>query len=203
MTLIVGILLYNEVEVLDFAGPFQVFTTATRVQARAHPELPKLFEVITIAEASDPITARGGLQVLPSHTFENHPRLDVVLIPGGIHTGQLERQPVIDWIARVEAETTITASICTGAFLLAKAGLLDGKKATTHWEDLRDLRAMFPRVSVLENQRWVDEGRIVSSAGISAGTDMSLYLVERLAGRELSLVTARQMEYNWQEGDRV
>ena len=201
MTLIVGILLYDEVEILDFAGPFQVFTTATRVYARAHPDSPRLFEVMTIAADSQPVLARGGLQVLPSHTFDNPAHLDVLIVPGGIHTAQLERRSVIEWIARKASETTITASVCTGAFLLAKAGLLDGKSVTTHWEDIQDLRKMFPNILVRENQRWVDEGRIVTSAGISAGIDMSLYLVARLADHELAVKTARQMEYDWREGD--
>jgi transcriptional regulator GlxA family with amidase domain len=200
MTLMVGILLYNEVEVLDFAGPFQVFTTATRVYAGAHSETPRLFEVMTIAADSQPVRARGGLQVLPSHTINHHAHLDVLIVPGGIHAAQLERQPVIEWIARMAAETTVTASVCTGAFLLAKAGLLDGKSVTTHWEDIQDLRRMFPNISVIENQHWVDEGRIVTSAGISAGIDMSLYLVARLADHELAVKTARQMEYDWREG---
>jgi transcriptional regulator GlxA family with amidase domain len=180
MTFMVGIYIYDEVEVMDFAGPFQVFTTATRVYARAHPDNPELFEVMKIAVDSDPIRARGGLKVLPSHTLYAHSRVDLLIVPGGIITVQLKRQPVIEWISRISAETTITASVCTGAFLLAKAGLLDGKRATTHWEDIQDLRAMFPQITVVENQRWVDEGWIVTSAGISAGIDMSLYLVERL-----------------------
>jgi transcriptional regulator GlxA family with amidase domain len=202
MTLMVGILLYNEVEVLDFAGPFQVFTTATRVYAGEHPGTPRLFEVMTIAADSQPVLARGGLQVLPSDTINNPAHLDVLIVPGGIHAAQLERQPVIEWIARKAAETMVTASVCTGAFLLAKARLLDGKSVTTHWEDIQDLRKMFPNILVVENQRWVDEGRIVTSAGISAGIDMSLYLVARLADHELAVKTARQMEYDWREGDR-
>ena len=201
MTLIVGILLYDEVEVLDFAGPFQVFTTATRVYTRAYPDSPKLFNIMTIAVDSQPVLARGGVQVLPSHTFDNPAHLDVLIVPGGIHTAQLERRSVIEWIARKASETTITASVCTGAFLLAKAGLLDGKSVTTHWEDIQDLRKMFPNILLRENQRWVDEGRIVTSAGISAGIDMSLYLVARLADHELAVKTARQMEYDWWEGD--
>ena len=201
MTLIVGILLYDEVEILDFAGPFQVFTTATRVYTRAYPDSPKLFNIMTIAVDSQPVLARGGLQVLPSHTFDNPAHLDVLIVPGGVHTAQLERRSVIEWIARKASETTITASVCTGAFLLAKAGLLDGKSVTTHWEDIQDLRKMFPNILLRENQRWVDEGRIVTSAGISAGIDMSLYLVARLADHELAVKTARQMEYDWREGD--
>jgi transcriptional regulator GlxA family with amidase domain len=198
VTLTIGIYLFDEVEVLDFAGPFQVFTTASRVYSRLHPDAPAPFKVMTVALDAHSIVARGGLLVQSSHTIDSHPSIDVLIIPGGVVSAQLDRQPVIEWIARNAADATITASVCTGAFLLAKAGLLDGKTVTTHWEDIQDLRAMFPEISVLENQRWIDEGRIVTSGGISAGIDMSLYLVARLTNRELAEKTAHQMEFDWQ-----
>ena len=198
MTLTVGIFLFDEVEVLDFAGPFEVFSTASRVYSYLNPEAPKPFKVITLALDSGPIYARAGLQVQPSHTIDNHPPIDVLIIPGGVVTAQLERQPVIEWIVRSAAHASLTASVCTGAFLLAKAGLLDGFTVTTHWEDIPDLRRMFPKISVMEGRRWVDAGKIVTSGGISAGIDMSLYLVARLTDRELAVKTARQMEFDWQ-----
>ncbi|MCI0556704.1 MAG: DJ-1/PfpI family protein, partial [Anaerolineae bacterium] len=125
-----------------------------------------------------------------------------LVIPGGVVSAQLEIPAVIDWIARNALKATLTASVCTGAFLLAKVGLLNGKTVTTHWEDIQDLRAMFPKVSVVENQRWVDAGQIVTSGGISAGIDMSLYLVARLTDRELAVKTAHQMEFDWQSVTR-
>lgn len=198
MTLTVGIYLFDEVEVLDFAGPFEVFSTASRVYSLLHPGDPKPFRVITVALDSSFITARGGLQVHPSHTITNHPPIDVLVIPGGVVSAQLELPAVIDWIARNAPKATLTASVCTGAFLLAKVGLLDGKTVTTHWEDIQDLRAMFPKVSVVENQRWIDAGQIVTSGGISAGIDMSLYLVARIVDHELAAKTAHQMEFDWQ-----
>ena len=194
MNLIVGIYLFDEVEILDFAGPFEVFSTASRV----YPGSPKPFQVITIARGSPFITTRGGLRVNASHTTDSHPPIDVLVIPGGVVSAQLELPEVIDWITLNAPRSALTASVCTGAFLLAKAGLLDGKRVTTHWEDIPDLRSMFPKVSVLENQRWVDEGRIVTSGGISAGIDMSLYLVARLVDRELAVRTALQMEFDWE-----
>lgn len=202
MTLTVAIYLFDEVEVLDFAGPFEVFSTASRVYSLLHPGDPKPFQVITVALDSSFITARGGLRVQSSHTIANHPPIDVLVIPGGVVSAQLEIPAVIDWIARNAPEATLTASVCTGAFLLAKVGLLNGKAVTTHWEDIQDLRAMFPKVSVVENQRWVDAGQIVTSGGISAGIDMSLYLVARLVDRELAVRTARQMEFDWQYAAR-
>lgn len=194
MTLVVGIYIFDEVEVLDFAGPFEVFSTASRV----HPGSPKPFQVITIALGSTFITARGGLQVHASHTTDSHPPVDVLVIPGGVVSAQLQLPEVIDWIALNAPGSVLTASVCTGAFLLAKAGLLDGKTVTTHWEDIPDLRAMFPKVSVEKDRRWVDAGQIVTSGGISAGIDMSLYLVARLVHRQLAVRTAHQMEFDWQ-----
>jgi len=125
-------------------------------------------------------------------------RAYVLIIPGGIVSDELERETVIKWIARCAGSASITASVCTGAFLLGRAGLLNGKQATTHWEDIPDLRAMFPGIEVKAGTRWVDTGQIVSSAGISAGIDMSLHLVERLESKELAVSTARQMEFDWQ-----
>ena len=112
-------------------------------------------------------------------------------------TAELARPEVSQWIRDAARRSLVTASVCTGAFLLAKAGLLDAKQATTHWEDIDDFTAMFPSVEVQTNQRWVDQGSIVTSSGISAGIDMSLHLVERLAGRGLAERTARQMEWEW------
>lgn len=196
---VIGIYIFNQVEVLDFAGPFEVFTTASRMNHRIHPDSKRLFNVITIAESLQSIHARGDLVLQPMYGFENHPPLDVLIVPGGIVTEELNRASVIQWIGECSKSAIITASVCTGAFLLAKANLLDGKQATTHWEDIPDLREMFPQVKVIENTRWIDTGKVVSSAGISAGIDMSLHLVKRLVSDDLAIKTARQMEFDWQE----
>ncbi len=198
-TLSIAIFLFDDVEVLDFAGPYEVFTTASRVQCRRVPEGPPPFRVFTVGRSSAAIVARAGLILHPDHAIGSHPAIDVLLIPGGDVSRQLDQPDVIDWIARTSASIDLCASICTGAFLLAKAGLLNDRSATTHWEDIEDLRRAFPRVDVRSNQRWVDAGAVVTSGGISAGIDMSLHLVERLAGRDLALLTARQMEFDWQQ----
>ncbi|AOO66466.1 DJ-1/PfpI family protein [Sulfurospirillum halorespirans] len=194
----VGIYIFDNVEVLDFAGPYEVFTTASRVfnktaSSLAHPP----FEVFTIGKTKQSIYARAGLKLHPDYSMTTHPSLDLLIIPGGVVTKELEDDDVIAWIKSTASSTPITASICTGAFLLAKAGLLEGKASTTHWEDIDELHALFPSLHVKENMRWVDEGSIVTSAGISAGIDMSLHLVERLMGKELAVNTARQMEFDW------
>lgn len=196
-TVQVGIFVFERMEVLDFAGPFEVLTTAARVWARSHPQDPPLFNVTLLAETTS-VRARAGLLVHTDRPLEDAPHLDLLVIPGGVVTDELEKPHIISWITEA-ATQCLVASVCTGAFLLAKAGLLDGRSATTHWEDIDELRAAFPQINVLANQRWVDEGQVISSAGISAGIDMSLHLVERFAGRELAVATARQMEFDWTE----
>lgn len=198
-TCAVGIYLFADVEVLDFAGPFEVFTTASRVFRKSSPTAPDPFTVCTIARGGGPVRARAGLEVRPDCSVDRHPPLDVLIVPGGVVTAELANPDVLRWIATVARGTQITASVCTGAFLLAAAGLLDGRSVTTHWEDIDELRAMFPGLAAWTGVRWIDEGPVVTSAGISAGIDMSLHLVERLAGRDLALRTARQMDFDWTE----
>lgn len=195
-----GILIFNEVELLDMAGPYEVFSTASRLHARTQPaDAEPLFRVMTLARHAGPLRARAGLLLQPDYLLEAHPPLDCVIVPGGVVDAELAHQDLMHWIAGQAGAAQILASVCTGALLLAQAGVLDGLEATTHWEDLQALRALRPGLRVLEGRRWVDTGRIVSSAGISAGIDMSLHLVERLHSRELALRTARQMEFDWQE----
>jgi transcriptional regulator GlxA family with amidase domain len=193
----IGTYLYDEVEVLDFAGPFEVFLTASRLKLRDAPTAPPPFEVALIADRPRTICARGGLRVEVAFGLSQHPPLDVLLIPGGVVTAEMERPALIEWIRRTAASAELTASVCTAAFLLAQAGLLNGQPATTHWEDLADLGAQFPEIQLRPGARWVEAGKIVTAAGISAGTDLSLHLVARLEGQELAERTARQMEYDW------
>ena len=137
------------------------------------------------------------MAVLADYTIASHPPIDLLIVPGGVVTEELNKPAIIKWLAATAAQTQITASVCTGAFLLAKAGLLDNKRVTTHWEDIADLRRQWPALEVKEGVRWVEDGRFISSAGISAGIDMSLHLVARLASPELAERTARQMDYRW------
>ena len=201
MTRRIGIHLYDAMEVLDFAGPFEVFTTAGRLHLRAHPDSPPLFNVVTVGRTGQPVIARGGLTVVPAATMAQDGPIDVLIIPGGIVEAELECAETIDWIRRVAERCEIVASVCTGAFLLAKAGVLRAAPATTHWEDLADLRAMFPDLQVQADVRWVDNGHVVTSAGISAGIEMSLHLVARLADIDLARRTARQMDFDWKTSD--
>lgn len=195
----VGILMFEGVEALDFAGPFEVFTTGTRMQARLRPLAEAPFEVLTVSRDGGTARARAGLVVQVDHSFADAPALDVLVVPGGVMSAVLACTDTRAWIARVAPACEIVASICTGAFLLAAAGVTGNAPLTTHWEDITDLRSAFPDLSVIENVRWVEHERIISSAGIAAGIDMSLHLIERLAGRALAERTARQMDVRWMD----
>jgi len=197
-----AILMFPGVEVLDFAGPYEVFTTASRMALRQVPGAAPPFEVFTVARQAGPCRARAGLQVLVDHGCAGAPAPDLLIVPGGVVDHELRQPETLAWIARVAPGCEIVASVCTGTFLLAAAGLLaDDARVTTHWEDVTGLRAAHPALNVqaAAGLRWVDGGRIVTSAGISAGIDMSLHLVERLAGRALAERTARQMDFAWTE----
>ena len=197
MTLRVGIYIYDEVEVLDFAGPYEVFSTASRVFARGQPASPAPFTVSLLAESRELIQARGGFMVQPHFTTGEHPPLDILMVPGGVHGPELTKRRVLEWIALQHKQTQLTASVCTGAFLLAAAGILDGSEVTTHWEDCADLARDFPALTVREGVRWVEHERTMTAAGISAGLDMSLRIVARFTGQDLAERTARQMDYDW------
>ncbi|HYD81562.1 MAG TPA: DJ-1/PfpI family protein [Paucimonas sp.] len=193
----IGILVFPDVEVLDFAGPFEVFSVAARMALRRPEFSVAPFKVSTVGAARAPVMARHGLQVLPHHGFDDVPPIDLLIVPGGIVTQPAQDADTLDWIRRTSETAALTASVCTGAFLLAKVGLLEGLTVTTHWEDLPDLRTEFPGLNVVENVPYVDQGGIVTSAGISAGIGMSLHLVRRILGEELAVRTARQMQYDW------
>jgi transcriptional regulator GlxA family with amidase domain len=199
----VGIFIFPIVEILDFAGPYEVFTTASRMALRESadeaPDHAPPFNVFTVAASLAPVHARADFAALPRYDFSNHPSIDVLIVPGGVVDAEVANPDVITWIKRVSQHAQIVASVCTGAFMLAEAGLLDGLTVTTHWEDLEPLAGQYPNLDVVGGQRWVDQGDIVTSGGISAGIDMSLHLVERLAGRALALRTAKQMEFDWTE----
>ena len=192
MTRHIGIYIYPMAEVLDFSGSFEVFTTASRVCPDDDP-----FAVSLISQAGGQVVARAGYRVMSDYGIAMHPPLDVLIIAGGVHSDELDNAPVIDWITAQSKQVSMVASVCTGAFLLAQAGVCAGRRVTTHWEDIPDFRQQFPQIPVQENVRWVDEGALITSAGISAGIDMSLHLMERLHSRALAEKTARLMDFDW------
>lgn len=188
----VAVLLFDEVEVLDFCGPFEVFSVTGRRQDR------ELFQVYTVAEHSRPVLARGGLSVNPAHSFADAPPPDILVVPGGFGTRREMNNPTLTgWIAAHAPGAELVLSVCTGALLLGRAGLLDGRAATTHHGAFDLLEQVAPAARVERGRRYVDSGRIILSAGISAGIDAALYLVSRLHGLEQARETARYMEYDW------
>ena len=188
----VAILIFDEVEVLDFCGPFEVFSVT------AQGTQPTPFTVFTVAERVGPVLARNQLSVNPRYTIADCPRPDILLVPGGFGTRkEMHNQKLIDWIAACATQAELMLSVCTGALLFAKAGLLEGLTATTHHGAIDLLKRTAPNTTVVDDQRFVDNGRVILSAGVSAGIDMSFHVVERLLGTEVALQTARQMEYPW------
>ena len=199
----VAIVLFDRIEVLDFAGPFEVFSVCG-----AHGEHKGVFNVYTVAERA-PVTARGGLSVNPQYLFDDCPRPDIFVIPGGggytdkgVPFGsrkEMNNPVLLEWIRKHNETAELVLSVCTGSLILAKAGLLDGLAATTHWKSIDQLRAAAPNTTIIDDQRWVDNGRIVASAGVSAGIDMSLYVIGKLLGKDVASETARYMQYDhWQ-----
>jgi len=185
MTRRVAILMFDNVEVLDFAGPFEVFGVSG-------------FDVHTVAQEKKPVMARNNLSVNPDYCFRDCPPPDILVVPGGFGTRREKHNPsVLEFIKQQTEHADRVLSVCSGALLLAKAGLLDGLHATTHRGALAELRGDAPAAIVLDNARVVDNGKIVLSAGISAGIDAALYIVAGLSGPDLASETAAHMEYDW------
>lgn len=197
MTTRLLLLMFDEVELLDFAGPYEVFTTANRMAARRDAAAPPPFALQTASPDSRPATARAGLVLQPDAALAEAAPADVLLVPGGVVDGLLADARLLAELRRRADRARITASICTGAFVLAEAGLLQAAECKTHWEDADDLARRHPHLRVQPERRWVDNGRIVTSAGIAAGIDMSLHLVGRLVDPELARRTARQLDVPW------
>jgi len=192
---LVGILIFPDVEVLDFAGPFEVFSV-TRLNEERRREEPSPFEVKIIAERNEPVEASGGLRVVPDYDLDNCPRLDILVVPGGWGTRrEITNDRLINWISAQGEEVDTLTSVCTGSMLLGRAGLLERLHATTHWRALDWMRESFPTVTVESKMHVVEEGRVFTSAGISAGIDMSLRVVAHFHGEAVARATAQQMEY--------
>lgn len=187
----VAILIFDDVEILDFCGPYEVFGVAGRDWQ------PQPFQVYTVARELKPILARNQLSINPQYSIFDCPPVDILLIPGGYGTRLLLNDPIIlQWIQEQSQDVEYLLSVCTGALVLAKAGLLENLAATTHHLAFDLLRKLAPNTEIRENQRLVDNGKIILSGGISAGIDMSLYVVGKLLGIEEAWKTAAYMEYD-------
>jgi len=197
----VGILLFEDIEVLDFCGPFEVFSV-TRLNEEKRREEPSPFNVFLVAETKKPVVTTGGMKVLPDYDLDECPGLDVLVVPGGWGTRkEMNNERLLNWIAGRSRQVETLTSVCTGALLLGKAGLLDGKRATTHWRSLDWMQELFPKTTVERQLHFVEEGALFTSAGISAGIDMALKVVSRYFGEAIARATARHMEYPFPESN--
>ncbi len=195
----IGILIFPGVEVLDFSGPFEVFSI-TRLDENKRLEEPSPFSTYLVAEHAQTVETAGGMKVTPEHDLRTCPPLHLLLVPGGRGVrAALANPDLINWIRRRGSRADIAASVCTGAFLLAAAGLLDGKRVTTHWAFLDELEQGYPRLSIRRDLRVVSDGNVLTSAGVSAGIDLALAVVARWAGETVARATARRMEYPYPE----
>jgi len=180
----VAILIFDGVEIIDYTGPYEVFGSAG-------------FDVYTVAATPDPITSAMGMTVIPKFTFANAPQPDVLVVPGGGVKVARDHAPTLKWIRETTARDRQTMSVCNGAFILASAGLLDGLEATTTSGNIERLRREFPKVSVIEDRRYVDNGKIITTGGLTAGIDGALHVVDKLIGRGNAQAVALGEEYEW------
>lgn len=182
----VGILLFPQVEELDFTGPLEVFGALRYID--------KEWRTFTVAQSREPLKGANGLAVTPECAFDDCPPLGVIVVPGGVGTRrEVDNEALIEFVRRAARETRWVTSVCTGAFILERAGLLKGRRATTHWTSLDRLRAL-PAVEVVQ-ERFVEDGNVITAAGVSAGIDMALYLVGVLEGTETALRVQKGIEY--------
>ena len=187
----IGVALFDGAEELDWAGPWEVLAA----WAEQWPD--DGVRVFTLARADGVVTCAKGLRVLPDETWETAPPLDVLVYPGGRGTRrELADEAVLDWIRGLAGDDTVVASVCTGSLVLAAAGLLDGKPATTHWQSLELLPTLGSEIEVRPDDRFVDNGNVITAAGVSAGIDMALHLVARLHSPERAREVRRYIQYD-------
>lgn len=186
----VGIFIFNDVELLDFAGPYEVFSVASEMHDY------KYFSVFTISENGDMIKTVNGLKVQPDYSFDTHPNMDILLIPGGVGSRKLIKNArVLDWVNKNYLSSEITCSVCSGALVLGKLGLLDNLISTTHHQVIDLLKEISPLTNIDKGKRYIDNGKIMTSAGISAGIDLALHIVNKVYGIEAEQKTIEHMEY--------
>lgn len=196
MTVTFGLLLFDGAEELDWAGPWEVFTMVRELAASQRLDIAKP-HVVTVSERGGGVRCAKGLQVIADHSFADCPPLDVLLVPGGQGTRrEVENRNVLDWVAKTAIRCKWVTSVCTGSLILTAAGPARGKRVTTHWEFINALRERGEAAEVLENARYVRDGNVVTSAGVSAGIDMSLWLVGQIYSPDIARLTQRGMEYD-------
>ncbi len=195
----VGVFLFNDIELLDFAGPYEVFSVTSELNDY------KLFKVFSISEDGKAVKTVNGLQVTPDYSFGNHPPIDILVVPGGVGTkAEMEKDNVRKWLRANFEASLITMSVCSGARLLGKLGLLDNSDATTHHDVIPELEKIAPKAIIKTDARFTDNGQVMTAAGISAGIDLALHVVDKLYGREIADKSIIYMEYGqWETRRRL
>ncbi|MFX4209268.1 DJ-1/PfpI family protein [Aliarcobacter butzleri] len=202
MQKVVGIFVFDDIEVLDFCGPFEVLSV-TRLDESKRLESLSPFDVKLVAMTKDVIFTKGNMKIIPDFDFKTCPKLDIFIVPGGMGTRKLMYdERVLEFVNQKANEVELLTSVCTGSLILASAKLLDGVNATTHWKSLQRMEDEFKNVKVCKDKHYVEDGNIISSAGISAGIDMALYIVKRYFGENVSRATAKHMEYPYLEENK-
>lgn len=182
--------MFNKVELLDFAGPYEVFSTTSELNDH------KAFKVFTVSEDGGAIKSVNGLIVIPDYSFDNHPKIDILIIPGGEGTkNEIKKKKVMEWVNKTQGSAEIMATVCSGARIPAVLGLLDDLEATTHHSVIEDVKKLAPKVTIDHTKRFIDNGKIMTSGGISAGIDLSLHIVKKLCGEDTAQKTMEYMEY--------
>jgi len=190
----IAILIFDKVEVLDFAGPFEVFSVSYDAEGN------KLYDVCLIAEEEGVVKARNNFQVIPNKTIETKEKFDMVLIPGGFGTRtEMHKETIKNWVKAQFEQVELMLSVCTGALVLATSGLLENLSATTHHGAFDELAAVAPNTKIIKGTKYVDNGKVITSGGISAGIEMALHVVAKEHGIEQARKTANYMEYTWNE----
>lgn len=199
---VVGILIYKDVEALDFCGPYEVFSLAHTHDAPPADAKPgamgrmnHLFDVRIVAATTDPVTVRGGMKVVPTDSFESCPQVDILVVPGGGKAEVLKEKALVGWVSKQAGKAELVTSVCTGSYILAEAGLLDGKSSATHQMSVEHMQGKYPKVKVVAGKRVVEDGHVVTAAGVSSGLDMSLKVVGKLHGEEVAKMVADIIEY--------
>ncbi|EFL51908.1 ThiJ/PfpI domain protein [Solidesulfovibrio fructosivorans JJ]] len=198
----VAILVFPGVELLDFTGPYEALS-ACRLDATRRREEPSPFRPQLVAASLEPVACANGPRFLPDTTFADCTAPHILLVPGGWGVRKpLDDTALLAWIRKIGAKARTVAGVCTGSMLLGKAGLLEGRRATTHWRSLDWMRASYPGVTVVDDAHVVEDGHVLTSAGISAGIDLGLHLVARYYGEDTARATAAHLEYRFSQDNK-
>ena len=188
----IGIYIYDNVEALGFSGPYEIFSTASRLLKKKEE-----LNVYLIAEENKAVTVRGGMKVLPNYCFADCPQLDIFIIAAGVHKKEMKKDNVLSWIKEQASKTVLTASVCSGVFLLAKSKVIKKQTVTTKSEDCEALKEAFPKLDVVSDSKFVDENSVITTAGMTAGIDMSLYLLTKLFNKKLAEQVSKEIEFEF------